>query len=158
MRNIYRFLLLFLLVSACSAERHHHVRFVNNSNLPIRVYNQVIQDNDTLLRNIEWMKIHNQYYVPAKSINEGALSARLGRYFERLYEDLDAAIFVLDASYTYDEVHNRKSDDGIVLVRYTLSLEDFRNLDWELSFPPDERMRHIHMWPPYEEVVAKYAE
>ena len=47
------------------------------------------------------------------------------------------------------------------LVRYDLRINDIYSLlnkdgALELHFPPDERMKDIHMWPPYEEVVAQY--
>ncbi len=155
MKFISRFFILFVLVSSCSAEeRHHHVRFVNHCAFPIRVYNQ----SGTSLRYVEWIKDNNSsYYVPANSVNDNALSARRGRYLERRYEEVDATVFVLDARYSYNEVINRESDDGIVLVRYDVSLQDFKDLDWEISFPPDERMKDIRMWPSYEEVVARYS-
>ncbi len=48
------------------------------------------------------------------------------------------------------------------LVRYDLKINDIYSLlnkdgALELHFPPDERMKDIHMWPPYEEVVARYS-
>ena len=48
------------------------------------------------------------------------------------------------------------------IVRYDLTISDIYfllNSDGalELHFPPDERMKDIHMWPPYEEVVARYS-
>jgi hypothetical protein len=36
-----------------------------------------------------------------------------------------------------------------VLQRYDLSLGDMRALDWTLTYPPDERMKDVKMWPPY---------
>ena len=47
------------------------------------------------------------------------------------------------------------------IVRYDLTISDIYfllNSDGalELHFPPDERMKDIHMWPPYEEVIDKY--
>ena len=38
----------------------------------------------------------------------------------------------------------------MVLQRYDLTLENLQELDWYISYPPDERMRHVSMWPPYE--------
>lgn len=48
------------------------------------------------------------------------------------------------------------------LVRYDLTLSNIHTLlnndgALELHFPPDERMKDIHMYPPYEEVIAKYS-
>ena len=57
--------------------------------------------------------------------------------------------------YVYDEDVVRNNtwqdirDNYLVRQRYDLSLGDMRALDWTLSYPPDERMKGIKMWPPY---------
>ena len=155
MKHIYQIFILIVLITSCSdKERHYRVCFVNNTDFPIRVFNQ---RGTSPLHYVEWIRENNPcYYVPANSTNESTLSPGLGWYFERLYEGVDATIFVLDAKYSYIEVINRESDEGIILVRYDMSLQDFKDLDWEISFPPDERMKNIRMSPPYEEVVARY--
>ena len=50
-----------------------------------------------------------------------------------------------------------------VLVRYDLSWEDINRMKREepyysyvIPFPPSPAMEHMHMWPPYEEVIAQY--
>ena len=44
-------------------------------------------------------------------------------------------------------------------VEYVLSVSDLEQLellDYEISFPPNELMQSITMFPPYEEVIQKY--
>ena len=58
-----------------------------------------------------------------------------------------------------DTVGFYNKDEYIVRYDLTLSnIDDLLNSDGalELHFPPDERMKDIHMYPPYEEVLAKY--
>lgn len=43
-----------------------------------------------------------------------------------------------------------------LLVEYHLTVKEMEDLDWSFFFPPNERMKDIYMWPPYEEVVAQY--
>ena len=78
--------------------------------------------------------------------------------------------FVIDFS-TYsakwNEIHDSEQfytqfyGDDEYLVRYDLKINDIYSLlnkdgALELHFPPDERMKDIHMWPPYKEVIVKY--
>jgi len=39
--------------------------------------------------------------------------------------------------------------DSVFLQRYDLTIRDLDILDWTLSYPPDERMKNIKMYPPY---------
>jgi hypothetical protein len=63
-------------------------------------------------------------------------------------------IFSKDTLSTYSwEVIQR---DYKILKRYDLSIEDFKNLSDKqgvpvITYPPDEKMKHIKMYPPYEE-------
>ena len=102
-------------------------------------------------------------------------------YFNRLrFESLEdwfpttcdfIPFFVIDSSIyeaKWNEIHDSEQfytqfyGDDEYLVRYDLKINDLYSLvnkdgAVELHFPPDERMKDIHMWPPYEEVVEKYS-
>jgi len=43
-----------------------------------------------------------------------------------------------------------------ILVRYDLTGDDIKRGCDFITYPPDENMKSIHMWPPYEELIAKY--
>ena len=55
-------------------------------------------------------------------------------------------------NYGWEKVH----DDYMILVRYDLSKEDIQRLNTDIHYPPTEEMRDVHMYPPYEEVIANY--
>jgi len=59
-------------------------------------------------------------------------------------------MYLLDAESVFTRL------DKSLLVRYDLSLQDLRCLDWQITFPPTEEMKDIHMWPSYDAVVQKY--
>lgn len=40
-------------------------------------------------------------------------------------------------------------ENHLVDQRYDLSLNDLKQLNWQLFFPPSAEMRNIKMWPPY---------
>jgi len=41
--------------------------------------------------------------------------------------------------------------DYNILKRYDLSIQDIQLLDYEISYPPNEAMKEMKMYPPYEE-------
>ena len=74
-------------------------------------------------------------------------------------------IFVYNGSYHYDKYTSPTDvfESECYYCRYDLtrkSLEDLTNEDGNIviTFHPDERMQGVKMWPPYEEVVAKYGD
>lgn len=54
-------------------------------------------------------------------------------------------IFVFDA----EKVDADVSPQEAVIARYDVSLEDLQRNKWLLSYPPNENMAAIKMWPPY---------
>ena len=39
--------------------------------------------------------------------------------------------------------------DSVLLQRYDLTIKDLDKIGWTLTYPPDERMKDIKMYPPY---------
>ena len=85
--------------------------------------------------------------------------------WKKYFKDFEYySIFILDI----DTLNNSSWQDiqkgNKFMVRFDLSEYDISKLETReeegylltLSFPPDERMKDIHMYPPYEEVLAKY--
>ena len=46
--------------------------------------------------------------------------------------------------------------DEMILVQYELLENDARRLDCRVSYPPNEEMKNVLMYPPYEEVIENY--
>ena len=89
------------------------------------------------------------FFVQPNSINTHDLCYR-GRLEDRYrfnkIEKLSVFIFHNDTidKYTWEEVR----EDYMVLKRYDLSLKDFQNLDFTVTYPPDEAMKNIEQYPP----------
>lgn len=47
-------------------------------------------------------------------------------------------------------------DEEMFVVHYVPSADDARRLDRRFSYPPNEDMRNVLMYPPYEEVIENY--
>jgi hypothetical protein len=63
-------------------------------------------------------------------------------------DTLSVFIFHADTldKYTWEEVR----DNYKILVRYDLSLQNLQLLNYTITYPPDERMKNMKMYPPYE--------
>ena len=65
------------------------------------------------------------------------------------------SVFVLSydtlRKYGYEDVrvHNR------IMVRYDLSYDEVRDMNWTFYYPPQEFMKDMKMYPPYSEIVKK---
>lgn len=74
-------------------------------------------------------------------------------------DTLSLFIYDRDTLEAYDWSDIRK--EGKLIVRYDLSLSDIKKVTSDgkhpsAPFPPTMKMKNIHMYPPYEEVIAKY--
>ncbi len=69
--------------------------------------------------------------------------------------DLDDEIY---AGVEFDDYWRAKFSSDEYYVRYDLTIDDIHSLCDSngvlvISYPPDERMKNIKMWPPYDEVI-----
>ena len=69
------------------------------------------------------------------------------------------SIYVFDGGmfdYEVKGIRNyEKYPELVLLARYDLTLEDLRRLNWLCTYPPDERMKDVHMFPPYSELKGR---
>ena len=73
---------------------------------------------------------------------------------KKLYFDT-LSVFILSfdtlKKYGYEDVrvHNR------IMVRYDLSYDEVRDMNWTFYYPPREFMKDMKMYPPYSEIMKK---
>jgi hypothetical protein len=58
-------------------------------------------------------------------------------------------IFILSESVVKSYEWNEIRDKYMILQRYDLSLSDLERLNFEVTYPPNEAMKDIKMYPPY---------
>ena len=105
---------------------------------------------DTLLPKTDFSVKNIQ---PGKRYNY-CIDFKWEKIFSRLPKDtMSVFIFHTDTlkKYTWEEVRDRY----MILKRYDLSYDDIVRLHNkynvpEIPYPPDERMKDMKMWPPYE--------
>ena len=49
-----------------------------------------------------------------------------------------------------------KKDSECFLVRYHLSREDLKKVNYHIYFPPTDAMKDFYMRPSYDEVISRY--
>jgi hypothetical protein len=128
-------------------EGHSYVGFINNSSNTIYVLPHV---SDTLIP--IWVASYKEnkgnYVNPYASkqiyaTSRHGLIETDGRINPYLY------IFVLDMqvleNYPIDTIMN----NYMILQRYDLTISDLQRLDWQIVYPPNEAMKDVKMYPPY---------
>ena len=162
MKNV---IILFLLAWICMATRcvdkeseycHTLIKFSNKKEINLRVNYRFVHPNHFP----DPSNIRNLYDTASKSIykvhigekdNESAINSI--SCFERTfkienYSD-EVFIYVFDSEVVENTPWEVVARDYLVLKRYDLTLDDLQILDWKITYPPDERMKDMKMYPPY---------
>jgi hypothetical protein len=58
-------------------------------------------------------------------------------------------VYIFDANVLATVSWSTIAKNHIVLQRYDLTKEDLQRLDWEITYPPNEAMKDVKMYPPY---------
>ena len=161
--------ILSLFINSCFKShfeegRHSYFKFENNSNIDITVNtNNTGWNDNTNIIYVSKLGINDyDMVVYANSTNnilrlrpptswEGIINNRLKDDKKKKYDTLK--LFIFD----YAKIMNYNSSvrpynvpfDSVFLQRYDLTIKDLDNIGWKLSYPPDERMKDIKMYPPY---------
>jgi len=133
---------------------HSYFIFKNTSNIDIAVnYNAGRYDsNDYGTVNKSSIEANKgSMVVYANSTNDMLLALRKHQSWEHLvfrkYDTLK--LFIFDYAKLLSMEPKDVPFDSVFLQRYDLTLRELDLLGWELSYPPDERMKNIHMYPSY---------
>ena len=152
MKRIYILFGVIFLFVQCITEPNLEVLFITNKSTQIiKIYfnsevNHRFVYPDTLITNFQ-NRVYFENYLPFSERNE-IISVASWRetYKNKASQDtLYLFIFASDtlAKYSWEEIRKGYK----VLARYDLSLEDLERLNFELSYPPDNRMQGIKMYP-----------
>ena len=150
--NILIIILIGLLCTANNCKRddcHNAIPFDNNSDKTLYVYPKRNYYIDTTLRFADGNLTdpsNERYKVLPYSVSNTCISMRKRNCFD-VFETV--FIFVLDEEVVATMPWNIIQKDYLILRRYDLTPEDLQLLDWEVPYPPDERMKNMKMYPPY---------
>jgi hypothetical protein len=145
---------MLLLTAGCtpaSESCHKYINFFNDYNRDVYIYCNGIYP-DTIKYHHSIVSQAHIYKTPSGQSNNEAIR-RFGKgCIEYLFQNNGndtIMCFVFDAYILEHESSQTIKDNYLILQRYDLSLGDVKQLEWELPFPPTEKMKYMQMYPPY---------
>jgi len=163
------YILFFLLLAGCRTAWEYGFDLKNNANHSIGWYMSLCYPDVSLPESDKKVNNGENWWSISKyaSLYSGG-PAYLRTEYEVIHnlnprDTISVFIFHSDTlnKYPWETIR----DNYNILVRYDLSADDIHNMEkvpwgnfYAIPFPPSEDMKNVHMWPPYEEVIAKYKE
>jgi len=163
LKNIFRTLMIMccvLLFQACPMPDKEIIFLYleNNSNDTLAVY--IADGSHTAYPDTLLPQKHQGVRITGTDNNmTGAIYSFRGapeESFKRLQKDT-LSIFIFDANnfsgiiINMDSIWAEMNYGKSFLWRYDLSLQDIKILKYKISYPSDERMKNMKMYPPYGE-------
>jgi hypothetical protein len=150
---------LTFLVYSCvlqeDEDHHYKIYFENRWDKSIYIrYNVDWHWYDSLSR--EWVTSYSEEPLYetryCSKIQPGGIDSELMKlrdYYEYELQDGDSVVISV-----FDAEQPDKKDSECFLVRYHLSEEDLRKIDFYVCYPPTEAMKDFYMKPSYDEVTG----
>ena len=142
------FVWLLCISSKCSKEDgHSKINVINNSSATLFVSHAY----DTLIPSMvaSYNSNKNSFAVNPYESKQIHVASRHGiietdgRINPYLY------LFVVDMQVLETYSFNTIKNDYMILQRYDVTVSDLQRLDWQITYPPNEKMKDIKMYPPY---------
>ena len=132
-----------------SEECHTSIRVSNNSDKRIRVVtmNSAHMTNPFDITRLSFVMNPAHVVNIGEQNNRAATSVRFCIESDFRNDRSTLFLFVFDANVIENTSWDIVARDYLVLRRYDLTLEDLRRLNWQVTYPPDARMRNVRMWP-----------
>lgn len=141
------FVITIALISCEFPDKEYVILLKNHSNHEISSYSSKsygipnYPDTTIVETNFRWS------VYPGKSIDFSSTFP-----WEELISDGDTlSIFIFHTDTLKSNTWESIIDKYKVLKRYDLSIEDIHILDYDIPYPPSEKMRNMRMYPPYKE-------
>ncbi len=161
MKKIVFFIILNLPFLSCgtyenSTDCHHSIKIINNYKNAIYVNASYLYP-DTSDFHYSGLK-DNSHIYKILSNNESDEPLNLGRdcweilfKYKNVINSDTLMIYFFDAQLIENIPWDIIANEYKILKRYDLSLKDLINHNWTISYPPNENMKNIKMYPPYQE-------
>jgi len=153
LKNVIKLSVILLVCTAATCEKresencHTSIRFSNKTtrDLYVRSYPLFVHHPDPF----DISRLPRPRKVGAGEIDNR--DAMLQSFcYENSFSDT-MFVYVFDAMVIRHRPWEVIARDYLVLQRYDLTLEDLQRLNWRITFPPDERMRNVKMYPPFNQ-------
>lgn len=142
---------LFLLTTHCMRDddlHHNCIVFKNNSKDDIYVkFNKYDYPDTTVYEQFNRHSFYRNTKVKEQELSEKVM--QISAYWEDLFSQNNCLDTLMVFIFNADKVEAGASLQEAVIARYDVSLEDLRSNNWMLSYPPNDNMASIKMWPFY---------
>ena len=139
-------LLFFLIMITARCDYSEGFRFHNNSTsdvyIDLDLYGGILYPDTAISKTKRGAlyKAGDTFYYTINTAKESILN-----------QHGTVSLFIFDADtfniYSWEEIRNGYK----ILQRYDISVEDFKALRYNISYPPTEAMKNMKMYPPYEQ-------
>jgi len=148
MLKILALFFVLLTLVACPKDYEQGFRFSNNSTRDVYIYLGVA--NRDMGGSLYPDTAVSRLRVGIPFTQGETRKYSYSRAKENIWIDT-LCLFIFDAdtfnTYNWEEIQS----DYKVLQRYDMNYENIKALKYYITYPPDERMRDIKMYPPYGE-------
>ena len=147
--NLEFLLFSFLLLTGCKLymDKVYGIEVVNDSSDEVMFF----------VASLGWENLYPDTLLPAtelsfRSIASGRSSTRYSDLeWEEIIQELPAdtlSVFILDPVVLENRAWEDVRDNYRVLKRYDLSITDLERLEFRVTYPPNQNMEGIRMFPP----------
>lgn len=125
----------------------------NDSERNISVYGTYIQWDTVLPYNRPKCTIvHRSSFTPEHPYSHIMLDTH--DWVSSLSDKDTVRIFIFDYEYLENNEWSAVRE-AYSILRYDITVKNLQDLSYHISYPPSPEMKHIKMWPPYEEVIKQ---
>jgi hypothetical protein len=145
-------LIMFICVSCRIPDFDTRLLFANNYDKAVYVglsdMESDYKDTAYVYINYSIVNYDNRYKFYSDTVKEFLLYIPWEKLFEYGKRDT-VSFYIFDATLLETTSWKKVREDYLVLQRYDLSLQNMKDLNWTLYFPPTEAMKDMKMYPPY---------
>ena len=146
------FLIFLIIIVSCDPayfeDGCHSYAKINNKSTFVICTDFTQTHPDTTIKDINPLRRGRKIDIGKTGKTIGKLSICWEREISNFHY---ISIFIFDANFMEQNLTNEdfRINETMALQRYDLTLEDLNSLGWTIPYPPDERMKHMKMYPPY---------
>ena len=153
LKSVFIFLVSAGLISSCDYESDI-IKVINESDISITVYIPSKTDNGWSDLTDNFIGNQPETLEPGDSLYYYARIHPKQMFAEYYKAPIPVYIFAPEdiEKYGWEKV----IADEMIIVQYIVSADDARHLNFRTTYPPNEEMKNVLMYPPYEEVIENY--
>ena len=153
LKSVFIFLVSAGLISSCDYESDI-IKVINESDISITVYIPSKTENGKIELTDNFIGNQPETLEPGDSLYYYTRMPPKQMFAQKYKVPIPVYIFAPEdiEKYGWEKV----IADEMIIVQYSVSADDARHLNCRTTYPPNEEMKNVLMYPPYEEVIENY--